>query len=165
MRSKRLEFRPVTRAHLAALATGRDALARALGLELPAGWPTFPEAFSPQFFLELPPAPLHWSGYLFLGERSLVGNGGFKGPPNEQGEVELGYEIAPAFRRQGFATEATLALVTAAFSVPGVTSVCAHTLANDQASAGVLAKAGMHRAGRSSDPEVGEVWRWVTTPR
>lgn len=157
----RLRLVPVVRAHLDAFAKGRPAFAAFLGFAIPEGWPTFPEAFLPEHFVELPPGVVHWSGFLFLGADSLVGNGGFKGPPNEHGEVELGYEIAPSFRRKGLATEATEALVRAAFSVPEVKLVSAHTLANDPASSGVLRRAGMSQVGSLQDPDAGEVWRWT----
>jgi len=46
-----------------------------------------------------------------LGVRRVVGSVGFHGPPNEAGQVEIGYHVEPGFRRRGFATEAVRALL------------------------------------------------------
>ena len=42
----------------------------------------------------------------------VIGNAGFKGPPDSEGKVEIAYGIAPGFQGQGFATEAAQALVS-----------------------------------------------------
>jgi [ribosomal protein S5]-alanine N-acetyltransferase len=102
-----------------------------------------------------------WPGYFFVSSahQSVVGNGGFAGPPTN-GEVEIGYEIAPEFRRQGFATAATLRLLDIAFARPGVDAVIAHTLANENPSNAVLKKLGMRFMGEFANDEVGAIWRW-----
>ena len=39
-----------------------------------------------------------------VGDQGLVvGHAGFHGPPDEVGMVEVGYAVAPGFRRQGYA--------------------------------------------------------------
>ncbi len=55
-----------------------------------------------------------WWTQLFFDEPTghLVGSGGYKGPPVQR-EVEIGYEIAPGYRRQGYATAATLVMTRA----------------------------------------------------
>ena len=45
----------------------------------------------------------------------LVGYAGYKGPPQSDGTVELGYGIVGDHKRNGYATEATLGLVRNAF--------------------------------------------------
>ena len=91
--------------------------------------------------------------------QSIVGSGGFAGPPVD-GEVEIGYEIAPEFRNQGFATSAVQALLGKAFSAESVQFVVAHTLAERNASNGVLTKLGMTFVAELANEEVGKVWRW-----
>lgn len=59
---------------------------------------------------------------------TLIGLGGYAGPPTSDGSVEIGYSIAPSYQRQGLATELTLALVDFALANPGVSRVLAHTL-------------------------------------
>ncbi len=94
--------------------------------------------------------------------RSLVGNGGFTGDPDDSGVVEIGYEIAPEHRNRGFATEAARAMIGYAFAHADarVAAVVAHTLAETNASNAVLRKAGMSFVAEVDDPEVGKVWRW-----
>lgn len=57
-----------------------------------------------------------------------VGVAGFKGPPREDGVVELGYSILPRRQRRGFASEAVEGLTRWAFADPRVRLVIAHTL-------------------------------------
>lgn len=65
-----------------------------------------------------------WGTYLFLlrDGSSLVGSGGYKGPPRD-GVVEVGYEIAPEYRNQGFAAEAKRALIGHSFLCDEVDAV------------------------------------------
>lgn len=93
--------------------------------------------------------------------RRLVGNGGFVARPDTNGEVEIGYEIAPAFRCRGLATAAARALLAHAFADGEVTAVVAHTLAEPGPSDAVLRKIGMSKVGESIDTEVGVIWRWA----
>ena len=90
----------------------------------------------------------------------LVGSGGYKGPPTEQGMVEIGYEIAEAYRGRGFATEMAQLLVQKALEAPEVQLVQAHTLAEENASVKVLRKCGFQHVETLSDPDEGDVWRW-----
>src|SRR4051812_5543719 len=43
-------------------------------------------------------------------ERVLIGSFGFLGPPDEAGQVVLGYSVSEAYQRRGYATEAVCAL-------------------------------------------------------
>ncbi len=160
--SERLELRPVSTADLEAFQRGMAALAEHLGVSVPEGWPTFPEAFSFGANGHVGDAPLRYPALFFIDRAAgtLVGNGGFTGPPDREGNVELGYEIAPAFRNRGFASEAVGAMVAHAFSDEVVSAVVAHTLAEENASVRVLRKVGLRRVGEFPDAEVGTVWRW-----
>lgn len=136
-----------------AFATSKDTLATMLGLTLPAEWPQFPEAFYPRDH-ELDGI---WGGYLFVIGDLVVGNGGFAGPPNEVGCVEIGYEIAPALRNLGHATAAARRLVALAWE-RGARQVIAHTAAEWNASNRVLDKLGMRFRAALPNPELGSVW-------
>lgn len=72
----------------------------------------------------------------------------------------MGYEIAPAFQNQGFATEAVQAMIARAFSHPEVEFVLAHTLPCRNASTRVLEKTGMAFVRSIHDPDDGPVWQW-----
>jgi [ribosomal protein S5]-alanine N-acetyltransferase len=150
--------------HVEALSRDKRELAEVLGVAVPEGWPQFPEAFSspdggPRRS-ERPPTD--WRDYFFVHPRgrSLVGNGGFTGDPDDSGVVEIGYEIAPEHRNRGFATEAARAMIGYAFAHEEVRAVVAHTLAETNASNAVLRKVGMSFVAEVDDPEVGKVWRW-----
>src|SRR5690349_682646 len=165
--TKRLELHEVRLEHKVAFERGREALSELLGVAVPPDWPEFPEAFA------LPvsgagsvgePEPNPWPGYLFL-DRSkgvLIGNGGYSGEPNRAGEVEVGYEVAPAHRNLGYASEAVRALVDNALKVSGVTAVIAHTLAVENASVRVLRKVGFQWDGEMVSEDAGSIWRWRT---
>lgn len=75
-------------------------------------------------------------------EAIFVGGIGFKGPPNGDGEVEVGYGFDAPYRNRGLATEAVVALTEWAFAQPDVYFVIAETNYTNVASARVLQKAG-----------------------
>ena len=91
-----------------------------------------------------------------------VGHAAFKGPPTDEGVVEIAYGIAPDHQGQGYATEAAKALTIFAFATGCIRVVCAHTKPEGVASARVLAKCGFQNLGEVIDPEDGNVWRWET---
>lgn len=137
-------------------------LGRALGCEVADGWDVFPEALrATRDAVAADPGSTRWGVRLFLLEdpRTLVGWGGFKGPPRD-GTVELGYAVAPGWEGRGLATAAVAALLDEAFAHPGVRAVVAHTLPEAGASGRVLEKSGFVRDGEGLDPEVGTVWRY-----
>ena len=90
----------------------------------------------------------------------VVGDCGFKGPPNTDGLVEVAYAVHPDRQGRGYATEAAAALVAYAFTNRDVRVVCAHTLPEPNASTRVLTKCGFQHIGEVMDPEDGLVWRW-----
>ncbi|MEM7386687.1 MAG: GNAT family N-acetyltransferase, partial [Verrucomicrobiota bacterium] len=91
---------------------------------------------------------------------AVVGQCGFKGPPNAEGMVEVAYCVEQDWQGNGYATEATEALTQHAFQHDGVLLVRAHTLPEPNASTRVLTKAGFRNVGEVIDPEDGPVWRW-----
>ncbi|MGI9457710.1 MAG: GNAT family N-acetyltransferase [Aeoliella sp.] len=90
----------------------------------------------------------------------IVGQCGFKGPPTPDGVVEIAYCVEPANQRNGYASEAALALVFYAFEHKEVQLVRAHTLPEANASTRVLTKCGFRNVGEVIDPDDGPVWRW-----
>jgi [ribosomal protein S5]-alanine N-acetyltransferase len=136
-------------------------LARLLDAEVAEGWAGFPEAL-PRLrdILAADPAASEWGTVLFLLEspRTLVGMGGYKGPPSDQGRVEIGYAIAPSQQRRGLATAAARALVTRAFADARVHAVTAQTLGQPNASTRVLERLGFRRSDETVHPEVAPLW-------
>lgn len=132
-----------------------------LDAEVAENWASFAGALEhTHAALAADPASARWGTRLFLaGEpRTLVGWGGFKGPP-DGGVVELGYEIAPAHRGGGLATEATERMLDEAFDERSIDAVIAHTLAEPGPSVRVLEKTGFTRNGQFSE-DAQAVWRF-----
>jgi ribosomal-protein-alanine N-acetyltransferase len=160
--TERLRLIPTTEGHLRAALSGNAVLAAAIGRVVPASWP--PEHFDAaaiQFtldWLRRHPADAKWGFYCIElpGEAgiagTLVGAGGFKGAPDPDGIVEIGYSVLPEFQRRGFACEAVMGWVTFAFAQPRVRVICAHTLASAAGSIGVLKKSGFKPISRGQDP-------------
>lgn len=164
--TERLQLIPCELQHFEAILNDQQKLASLLQVKLADDWLGFDaaqEAMQPSYqHLKSHPEILGWWTYLFVHkpDRTLIGLGGFKGPVNEEGMVELGYAIAPAYRRRGLAIEATRGMIKYAFQHPGIRRVDAHTLPEKNASTGVLEKAGMKFIGPVNDPDDGEVWHW-----
>jgi RimJ/RimL family protein N-acetyltransferase len=90
----------------------------------------------------------------------LVGAGGYFGPPNEGGEVEIGFSVMPSMRGHGYASEMTKAFVSNAFSDLRVQKVIAHTTPDNMASVKVLTKSGFYYVCRDrSGTDVFEILR------
>ena|SRR2546421_2396503 len=102
----------------------------------------------------------HGFALLHLATGTVIGAGGFKGPPGAEGVVEIAYGVVPVYQGKGYATEAAQALVAYAFSSGRVRVVRAHTLPEPNASTRVLTKCGFRHLGEVIDPEDGLVWRW-----
>lgn len=91
---------------------------------------------------------------------AVVGNLGFKGPPDPEGCVEIAYGVVPAVEGRGVATAAARAGLEFARSQPGVRSVRAHTLPERNASNAILTKLGFADLGPVEVPDDGTVWRF-----
>jgi [ribosomal protein S5]-alanine N-acetyltransferase len=90
----------------------------------------------------------------------VIGSGGFTGPPDAGGTVEIAYGIVPDYEGHGYATEVADALVGFAQADGRVRTICAHTLAARNASTRILGKCGFRFAGEVNHPTDGLIWRW-----
>jgi [ribosomal protein S5]-alanine N-acetyltransferase len=151
---------PATVAHLLALQSDPTVFGRLIGSPVPDGWPEFGESIG--FTLDRlreHPDEGDWWMHFFVCRDALIGSGGFVGPPQD-GIVEIGYEIAPAFRGKGLGTAAAAALVEKARACGTATKVVANTPAHDNPSTGVLRSLGFGWTRELVDPDDGPVWRW-----
>jgi len=100
-------------------------------------------------WLEHDPTQLGWGLWLLKhrDDRVIFGSAGFKGKPDLNGRVEIGYGISASYRRKGYTTEAAQALVDWAFQQPAVRRVIAECLPDNIGSIRVLEKLGMVRTG------------------
>lgn len=130
-----------------------------LGAAVPPNWP--PAAMRPVHLLflqqlEQNPEFTGWLTWYWLLNRplpaSLIGCGGFKGPPQQGGHVEIGYSVLSQYRRQGYATEAVAALSDWAFSHPEVTRIMAETARINHPSIRVLEKVNFLCLGETESP-------------
>ncbi len=140
----------------------RPALGRALDCEVAEGWDVFPQALErARDAVAADPDSTRWGTRLFVLDepRTLVGLGGFKGPPRD-GVLEIGYAVAPSWEGRGIATAATRELLREAFTSPGLRAVIAHTLAGPGASVRVLEKTGFVPDGEVPDDDLGTAWRF-----
>jgi RimJ/RimL family protein N-acetyltransferase len=138
-------------------------LGRLLAATVADGWAGFPESLPVlRDLCARSPGGQAWGPYLFVLDepRTLVGLGGYKGNPSNEGVVEIGYAIAPSFRGRGLATAAVQQMVTRGFGDPQVRFIDAHTLAEPNASTRVLEKSGFEMLGAIEDPDDGPIWHW-----
>lgn len=148
-----------TPAHLRLLLDDVPGFESAYDLRVAPGYLEFDDALANSLAALEDGMPARWWTHLFVhtAGRALIGMGGYTGPP-ENGTVEIGYGIAPAFRGRGLATAAAAELVRRA-GAAGVRTVQAHTLAEANASTGVLSTLGFTRTAELDSTD-GPIWRW-----
>ncbi|AKR36014.1 MAG TPA: N-acetyltransferase [Bacillus sp. (in: Bacteria)] len=92
-------------------------------------------------------ALLPWGAWYVLRKEddSVLGDIGFKGKPNEDQTVEIGYGFIEKYWNQGYATEAVKELIDWAFKTGEVETIIAETLIDNYSSMRVLEKLHMKR--------------------
>ena len=129
-----------------------------LGAALPADWPPpgYDREAMEYFFEKLTAGGRDAAGwynwYALLkadGDqpRTLVGSGGFTGPPDAAGLAEIGYSIATDWRGRGLATELVGGLVQQAAATGLVRRLVAHTQPENSISQKVLLANGFTSTG------------------
>ncbi len=97
----------------------------------------------------------HWQ-IVLRAENRIIGGLCFKGPPDQNGEVEVGYGIEPSYHGQGYMSEALRASMKWALEQPGVAAVVCETARSNAASQRVLEKSGF---GLCAETDQGLWWR------
>ena len=118
-----------------------------LGVEFEAAWP--PSLAAKNLLSKMRdrladhPEDQGWYQWVYISPvmNRLVGLGGFTGPPDAQGQVEIGYTMLTSFREQGLATEGVTALMDWAYGDPRVKTILARTPLDNLAAQRVLEKA------------------------
>lgn len=157
-----IEIVPCTIEQFEQLIEGGEAFQKAYGFRVVDGYMPFAGAL--QYILAQMQGSQIWHPwlpyqFLFRPDQALVGLGGFKAVPDQR-TVEIGYSVAPDYQGRGFAASAASQLIEIAFEVKLVDSVCAHTLAEPNASTRVLEKCGMTKVSETLDPDLGNLWKW-----
>ncbi len=160
--TSRLRLVPCTVAAAQAATADRAAFAALLGVRVPDDWPAEDlRDFLPVYgkIVDQHAARAGWGIWLMLDPTAgvLVGDIGFKGPPDALRTAEIGYSVLPAFQSHGYASEAAQALVAWGLAQPGVRRVVANCRFDNAASIRVLEKAGLRRTGRDRDELTWEV--------
>jgi [ribosomal protein S5]-alanine N-acetyltransferase len=158
LRTSRLELVAATLEMVMADLHRRDELPALLDAEIADGWPPplvdvrAMESIKQSLIAD--PALGGWTTWYWIlrQPRVLIGMSGFKSRPQD-GSVEIGYTVLQQFQRQGFASEAVLAMTQWAFA-HGTENVFAETLPELAASQRVLTKNGFSLAEKSSEPGV-----------
>jgi RimJ/RimL family protein N-acetyltransferase len=112
-----------------------------------------------QMILNRPDEPGYGSWYI-VGHDRLVGTAGYKGPPDDNGEVEIGYAVIETERLKGYASGAVRLLVERAFRDPRIRAITAETLPELAGSQAVLEGCGFALTARVPDDETGEILRY-----
>lgn len=134
---------PVPHDLAVAVVQGGDVTAAlaALGLRPAPGWPHAHTADALRPLAEHG-APGDDGGWLVCRDGEVVGDCGWRGGPDDEGDAELGYGLAPSARRQGLGTEAVALLSAWAERQPGVRRLVAETRVGNEASRRLLARLG-----------------------
>jgi RimJ/RimL family protein N-acetyltransferase len=158
LESARLRLIAATPQLIAEDLRGRACLAAALGVEVPESWP--PELYDRRAMgyagrQVADPLEQGWAFWYLVNRHEdpgvLIGVCGFKGRPDRDGSVEIGYSMLGQYRNQGFATEAVARLVSWAFSHGTVQEVAAETFPHLRQSIRVLEKNGFVFRGKGSE--------------
>jgi len=98
--------------------------------------------------------------WLIADAGEVVGACSFKGPPEPEGTVSLGWGIAPERRGRGYDIRAVAEMVAAAGRDPAIRRLVVVTAADAADSRGALAANGFTETGRVADPKAGELVLW-----
>jgi RimJ/RimL family protein N-acetyltransferase len=162
--TKRLSLEAAS-AETLALAAEEDVvtLARSLACRISSDWPPridddgtmTREGFAyVHDLLRKDPSLTGWWGWWVLRrdpERVLIGTVSPKGPPGQDGTVEVSYGIVGSEQGKGYATEATQALIEWVERDPQTRSIVAETFPTLPASIAVMRKCGLVPLGEGSE--------------
>lgn len=160
--TNRLELVAATLDHVCAELETAERLASLLKAHVEPGWPPGEYDRDAQLFFrdrlkEGGASVIGWYCWYALRRGSpdqppvLVGAGGYFGPPNEEGVVEIGFSIMPEWQGLGYATELAELLIKNAFTDSRVQKVNAHTTPINLASCKVIEKCGFNYVCREEE--------------
>lgn len=103
--------------------------------------------------LEQLPEPTGFESWMIVLKHNatVIGDAGFKGVPNQEGLVDIGYSIIEQEQQKGYGFETARALVEWAFRQPQVKAVTANCLLENTASVRLLERLGMQEIVRDDE--------------
>lgn len=160
--SDRLDLVPMSLELMEALLCGDlESAQRMVGYRIPSDWPERMKSvlrFRVAIAREQPETlPLLLRAMVLRANPEIViGRLGFHGPADEEGMLEIGYEVFPDYRRQGYAREAVVAMFRWAQRDPAVRRFRASVSPDNAPSRGLVAGLGLVEVGSQWDEEDGE---------
>lgn len=147
---------PVTLDITQALLDGNSKEVEKLGIALDEKWPTEDTMDILPFIkesLEIDKIPSGFEFWMIVKKDTMkvVGDIGFKGKPDDKGEVEVGFGLVETERGHGLGFESLKAIIDWAFSQKNVKVIKADCLIDNKASARILEKAGMKKINQDQD--------------
>jgi RimJ/RimL family protein N-acetyltransferase len=154
--SDRLILIPFTLAIATSILEGNLDVLESLGLKTDKFWPdnesieTLPKIIRN---LELVKEPTGFESWMIIkqDDMAVIGDAGFKGKPNANGEVDIGYSIIEKEQKRGYGFETAKKLIDWAFSQQEVKFITASCLINNIASVKILEKLGMQEISRDEE--------------
>lgn len=154
--SDRLIFIPFTLDIATSILEGNLDVLEVLGLKTDKNWPddetieTLPKIIKN---LELVMQPTGFESWMIVKQDNMfvIGDAGFKGKPNANGEVDIGYSIIEKEQKRGYGFETAKKLADWAFSQEEVNFITASCSINNIASARILEKLGMQEISRDKE--------------
>lgn len=167
----RLVLLAATEQHVRAELDSLDALRTVIKADVPGSWPPGQyDRDAQEFFLQSlvdgGSAAIGWYGWYALhradasSRATLIGCGGYLGPPSFDGVVEIGYSVCSEWCGRGFATEMAQVFAQHASQLPTVRRVIAHTHSINRASVATLLRAGFTAVTPSDQPDA-LLFEWV----
>jgi len=160
--SDRLDLVPMSLELMEALLSGDlESAQKRVGYRIPSDWP---QPLESVLRFRIPLARSHPDAVPLLllamvlsaDPEVVVGRLGFHGPVDDDGMLEIGYEVFPAHRRQGFAREAVVAMLRWAQRDPSVLRFRASISPENAPSRNLVTGLGFVEVGSQWDDEDGE---------
>lgn len=168
----RLELIPCSHEIGNIMVKNKNALKSILGLDISANWLLEEiKDFLRVYFelLQSDPSLLGWGIWIIVykNEQKIIGDIGFKGKPDNEGNIEIGYYIVPEYRRHGYCHEASNELVEWAFKQSLVNKIIAECDRDNISSIRTLEKLNMDLRDRSESILKWELHKnsWVKAQR
>lgn len=152
----RLRLEPVTPALVAAARAGQAAFADVIGADAPADWCASSLGLVARANAETAPTR---AIAVHRNEGTIIGDVRFEPSARAVREFEIGYGVARARRREGYATEAAGAVIDWLFAEGGADSIIAGCDSRNLASVRTLRKLGFWL-----DSNPGQTFWWLITP-
>ncbi|MEO7358707.1 MAG: GNAT family N-acetyltransferase [Gemmatimonadaceae bacterium] len=174
IRTPRLLLIAATEQHVRAELDALETFRTLIDADVPASWPPGQyDRDAQEFFLQAlvdgGTAAIGWFGWYALHwvdgahRATLIGCGGYLGPPSPDGTAEIGYSVCSEWCGRGFATEMAKALAQYAARLPEVRRVIAHTHHNNHASVATLLRSGFTNSAASDQPDT-LLFEWGDVP-